>query len=96
MSVLRTDQSRFRVERLKALPLVYGPVRLDCAYKMDLVVQGEVIVEVKSVSKFERVHEAQILSYLKIANLPVGLLMNFNVRNLSRDGIKRRVNGFPE
>jgi GxxExxY protein len=66
------------------------------AYRMDLVVAGAVIVEVKSVARLERVHEAQMLSYLKISRLPVGLVLNFNVRNLTRDGIMRRVNGFPE
>jgi GxxExxY protein len=84
------------VERQKPLALVYDAVALDCAYRMDLVVAGAVIVEVKSVARLERVHEAQMLSYLKISRLPVGLVLNFNVRNLTRDGIMRRVNGFPE
>jgi GxxExxY protein len=85
-----------KVERQKPLALLYDAVALDCAYRMDLVVAGAVIVEVKSVARLERVHEAQMLSYLKISRLPVGLVLNFNVRNLTRDGIMRRVNGFPE
>ena len=84
-----------KVERQKSLPLVYEGVSLDCAYRMDLIVEDSVIVEVKAVSKFDRVHQAQMDSYLKIANLRVGLLLNFNVR-VMKDGIQRRVNGFPE
>lgn len=85
-----------KVERQKPLALVYDAVALDCAYRMDLVVAEAVIVEVKSVARLDRVHEAQMLSYLKISRLPVGLVLNFNVRNLTRDGVMRKVNGFPE
>jgi GxxExxY protein len=84
------------VERQKALPLVYGDVRLDCAYRMDLVVEDAVVVEIKSVKTLDRLHEAQIISYLKFADLRVGLVLNFNVKNLSQGGIMRKVNGFPE
>src|SRR4051812_17100484 len=84
------------VERQKALPLVYGDVRLDCSYRMDLVIEGAVVVEIKSVDAISRVHEAQMDSYLKIGNLRVGLIFNFNVRALSFGGVRRRVNGFPE
>jgi GxxExxY protein len=84
------------VERQKPLPLVYEGVTLDCAYRMDLVVENSVIVEVKSVVKLDRVHEAQMLSYLKLADLRVGLVLNFNVKNLSSEGIMRKVNKFPE
>ena len=87
---------RLPVERQKALPLAYEGVKLNCSYRMDLVVDNAVVVEVKSVAKFDRVHEAQILSYLKIAGLRVGLIFNFNVRNLTHQGILRRVNNFPE
>jgi GxxExxY protein len=86
----------FKIERKKPLPLVYGDVKLACAYRMDIVVEGSVIIEVKSVEKLGRVHEAQIISYLKISRLKLGLVLNFNVRNLSRDGIMRKVNDFPE
>jgi len=85
-----------KVERQKPLPLEYDGVRLDCAYRMDLVVDGAVVIEVKSVESLERVHEAQMISYLKISGLKVGLILNFNVRNLSRDGIWRIVNGLAE
>jgi GxxExxY protein len=87
----------FAVERQKPLPLVYGEVRLDCAYRMDLVVENSVVIEVKSVAQLGRVHEAQMISYLKISGLHVGLVLNFNVKNLIRDhGIMRKVNDFPE
>ena len=85
-----------KVERQRPLPLVYERVRLDCAYRMDLVVEDSVIVEVKSVAKLDRVHEAQMLSYLKISKLHVGLVLNFNVTVLARGGIMRKVNEFPE
>jgi GxxExxY protein len=84
-----------RVERQKALPLAYEGINLDCSYRMDLVVENAVIVEVKSVATLDRVHEAQMLSYLKISDLRVGLILNFNVRNLTAQGILRKVNNFP-
>ena len=84
------------VERQKPLPLVYGDVTLDCAYRMDVVVENSVIVEVKSVSKIDRVHEAQTISYLKISGLHVGLILNFNVKALTDGGIRRKVNEFPD
>jgi len=62
---------------------------------MDLVVENCVIVEVKAVAKLDRVHEAQMLSYLKLADLRVGLILNFNVRNLTHQGVLRMVNEFP-
>jgi GxxExxY protein len=85
-----------KVERQKPLPLVYEGVKLDCAYRTDLVVEDSVIVEVKSVAKLDRVHEAQMLSYLKISKKCVGLVLNFNVKILTHGGIMRKVNGFPE
>ena len=84
-----------KVERQKPLALVYAAVALDCVYRMDMVVEDAVIVEVKSVTRFDRVHEAQMLSYLKLSKKCVGLLINFNVRVLIETGIKRLVNGFP-
>ena len=69
---------------------------MDCAHRMDLVVEGEVVVEVKSVEKLDRVHEAQLLTYLRLSERTVGLLINFNVKWLADHGIMRRVNGFPE
>jgi len=85
-----------KFERQKPLPLVYGNVKLACAYRIDLVVENSVVVEVKAVAKLDRVHEAQLISYLKLSGLRLGLLLNFNVRNLSGQGIVRKVNDFPE
>jgi GxxExxY protein len=84
------------VERQKPLPVVYRGQTLDCGYRLDLLVNGAVVVEVKSVERFERVHAAQLLSHLRFSKCKVGLLINFNVKWLVQDGIKRVVNGFPE
>lgn len=90
-------QRGLKFERQKALPLVYGDVKLDCAYRMDLVVERSVIIEVKSVERLTSVHSAQIISYLKISGLHVGLVINFSVQNLvAHGGVMRRVNNFPE
>jgi len=85
-----------KVERQKPLPLTYDAVQLDCAYRMDLVVDGAIVIEVKSIERLERIHEAQMISYLKLSGLKIGLIMNFNARNLTRDGLWRRVNEFHE
>jgi GxxExxY protein len=69
---------------------------LDCGYRLDLLVERKVVVEVKSIERFERVHAAQLLSYLRFSKSKVGLLLNFNVKWLVRDGLKRVVNGFPD
>jgi len=79
-------------ERQKVLPLQYKGVQLDCGYRLDLVVEETVLLELKSVSSFEAIHGAQMLTYLKLTGLKLGLLLNFNVPML-RDGIKRMVNG---
>jgi GxxExxY protein len=84
------------LERQKPLPVVYKNQRLDCGYRIDLVVEDLVIVEIKAVEKLERVHAAQVLSYLRFARCPVGLLFNFNAGCLTKDGLKRIVNEFPE
>ena len=76
------------VEVEKALPLVYEEVRLDYGYRIDIIVENNVIVELKSVDAFTDVHIAQILTYLKLSKKKVGLLLNFNVKSL-KSGIKR-------
>ena len=76
------------VERQKPLPLLYKGLALDCGYRLDLLVAQKVIVEIKAVERLLPIHEAQVLSYLKLAHCPVGLLINFNCR-LLRDGIRR-------
>jgi GxxExxY protein len=84
------------VERQKAITLTYLGKTMDCGYRLDLLVEGLVVVEVKAVERFERVHSAQLLSYLRFAKCKVGLLFNFNVKWLTHEGVKRVVNGFPE
>jgi GxxExxY protein len=82
------------VQRQYGLPLQYRSVKVDAGYKLDLLVEQAVIVELKSVEKLERIHEAQLLTYLKLSGLHLGLLMNFNTVKLM-DGIKRVVHQFP-
>jgi len=77
-------------EREVPLPVVYKGVRLDCGYRLDLVVEGRVIVELKTVERLLPIHEAQLLTYLRLAQIHTGLLLNFNAPVL-RDGIKRMV-----
>src|SRR3954470_20967015 len=89
------EKRRLKFVREKPLPLVYGDVKLACAYRLDLVVGDSVVVEGKYVTRIDRVHEAQLISYLKISGLRLGLLLNFNVKNLSPEGIVRKVNDFP-
>lgn len=83
----------FRLE--VPLPIAYKRLKLDCGYRLDLLVADNVVIEVKSVERIAPVHEAQLLTYLKLGGWHVGLLINFNVPML-RDGIVRRVLGFNE
>lgn len=82
-----------KVERQVVLPIVYQGITLDAGYRLDLVVEESVIVELKTVERLHPVHEAQLLSYLRMSDVRLGLLINFNVK-LLRDGIKRVVNKF--
>jgi GxxExxY protein len=77
-----------KVESQKSLPVFYKDVMLDCGYRLDLVVENQVIVEIKSVSAITALHEDQLLSYLKLSDCKRGLLINFNVKIL-KDGIRR-------
>jgi GxxExxY protein len=77
-------------ERQLTLPVQYKRIRLDCGYRADLVVQGAVLVELKAVSAITEVHEAQLMTYLRISGIRVGLLINFNAATL-KEGIVRRV-----
>ncbi len=83
------------VERQKALPVKYRGVNVDCGYRIDLLVEGKVIIELKAVERLEPIHEAQLLSYLKLSGCKVGLLINFNVKVL-KSGIRRLVLGLKE
>ena len=75
------------------VPVEYKGVRLDCGYRLDLCVAGRIVVEVKSVSEFLPIHEAQLLTYLRLTDLSLGLMLNFNVP-LMKDGIRRIVHNF--
>ena len=79
------------VEKQKALPLVYKDVKLDIGYRIDLLVENKVVIEIKTVDCFNDIHFAQVLKYLKLSGCKLGLLLNFNVKSL-KDGIKRVVN----
>jgi len=81
----------FRVEQQKPLPVVYDQVRLDCGYRIDLMVEGKVVVEIKSVECLAPIHEAQVITYLKLSGCRIALLINFNVPVL-KDGIRRFIN----
>lgn len=81
-----------QVEKQKALPLVYGEVLLDIGYRIDLLVVSKFIIEVKSVEELHDIHLAQILTYLKLSDCKLGLLINFNTV-LFKDGVKRVING---
>jgi GxxExxY protein len=72
------------------LPIEYKEIHLDCGYRIDVFVAGKLIVELKSVERLLPIHEAQLLTYMKLAQVPTGLLINFNVR-LLKEGIKRFV-----
>jgi GxxExxY protein len=84
-----------RVEKQKPVPLIYEAVKLDCGFRADLVVEGRVVVELKCKESLHPVDEAQLLSHLRLLNIPVGLLINFHVV-LLKDGIKSMVNNYQE
>jgi GxxExxY protein len=79
------------VEKEKAMPLIYEEVKLDCGYRIDLLVESKVVIEIKSVEALNEVHLAQLLTYMRLGGYKLGLLINFNVA-LLKDGIKRVVN----
>ncbi len=78
-------------ERQVGVPVVYKGVSLDCGYRLDIVVAGLVIIELKTIKRFEPIHDAQLLTYLKLTKLKLGVLLNFNVP-IMKHGIKRIVN----
>ena len=85
------SERQLRFVKQQPLPLVYKGMVLDASYRLDLVVEDAVVVELKSVAKLETVHEAQLLTYLNLSGRPVGLLINFNVPKLVL-GVKRLIN----
>ena len=82
------NKNNLFVEKQKSMPLVYEKVKLDCGYRIDLMVERKLILEIKSVETLNDVHLAQVLTYLKLAECKIGLLINFNTKYL-KDGIKR-------
>jgi GxxExxY protein len=94
--VLELISRGLSIERQKPIPLTYKGIPVGTGYRLDLLVEGAVVVEVKSVEKLEPVHVAQILLYLRVTGCKVGLLLNFNVKWLVDKGIKRVVNDFPD
>lgn len=93
--VYELAQQGLKVIQQKPIPVVYREVTLDCGYRLDLLVEDQVIVEIKSVDTLMPIHKAQLMSYLKLSGCSVGLLINFNVQ-LLKSGIVRLVNQFPE
>jgi GxxExxY protein len=87
----KLQKEGLHVEKERPLPLVFEGVNIDCGYRIDLLVENKVIIELKSVKKIENIHLAQILTYMKLGKFKVGLIINFNVLSL-KDGIKRVVN----
>ena len=79
-------------ERQVPISVVYKGVKLDCGYRADLIVDGRLLVEIKAIDQTSPIHDAQLLSYLKLSDVKVGLLINFNVRML-KEGIRRKVLG---
>jgi len=84
------DKHNIQVRRQMQLPVAYDEIEIDAGYRIDLLVENQVIVEIKAVDHLLPIHEAQLLTYLKLANKQIGLLINFNVRSL-KHGIKRMV-----
>jgi len=89
------QKANIPLKRQMALPVHYDGVLIDCGYRVDLLIEDQIILELKSIDRLAPIHEAQLLTYLKLANLNLGLLINFNVLHL-RNGIKRIVYNFPE
>jgi GxxExxY protein len=83
-------QRGYKIERQKPIPVVYKEIKLDCGYRIDILVEDKLVLELKSIDCFNSVHEAQILTYMKFAQKKIGLLINFNV-TLLKNGIKRYV-----
>ncbi len=88
-------EAGWAVEKQKALPLIYRGLSMDCGYRLDLLVDGKVIVEVKSVEALAPIHQAQLLSYLKLSGCKLGLIINFNV-TLLKHGIMRLAHNLEE
>lgn len=84
-----------KFETQKPLPVIYKNVRLDCGYRLDIVVENKIILELKSCERIEEVHKAQLLTYLKLSGIKLGFILNFNVP-IMKQGIVRMVNNFDD
>jgi GxxExxY protein len=89
----KIDKAGFQVEKEKMMPLRFEDVKLDCGYRIDILVENSLVLELKSIDSLNDIHLAQMLTYMKLGGYRFGLLMNFNVLRL-KDGIKRVVNGY--
>jgi len=88
----REELNKYKVEQQKPLPMLYKEIKLDAGYRLDFLVNEKIIVEIKSSDGISPIHDAQILSYLRLSGCKIGLLINFNVK-LLKHGIKRFVSG---
>lgn len=86
-------KANLSVEKQKPVPLIYEAVKMECGYRIDLLVESRIVIEIKSVESLNNVHLAQTLTYLRLADLRLGLLLNFNVTRMT-DGIRRVVNNY--
>ena len=91
----RLKMEGYSVEKEKPMPLIYKEVKLDCGYRIDILVENKIVIEIKSLEALNEVHFAQTLTYMKLGNYKLGLLINFNV-TLLKNGIKRIVNRYEE
>lgn len=82
---------KFTIEQQKVVPVKYKGIELDCGYRLDIIVENQIILELKACDQIEPIHEAQLLTYLKLTGLKIGLLLNFNVP-MMKEGIVRIVN----
>jgi len=90
--VYKLQQAKLNVEKEKKMPLVFEDVKLECGYRIDILVENKLVIEIKSVDSLNDIHLAQTLTYMKLGNYKLGLLINFNVLYL-KDGVKRIING---
>ncbi len=86
------QKSGLQIEKQKPMPLIYDDIKLDIGYRIDLLVERKVVVEIKSVESLNEIHIAQVLTYLKLSNCKLGLVINFN-SVLFKNGVKRLING---
>ncbi len=89
--VYELEKAGLSIEKQKGIPVVYDIIRLELGFRADIIVEGKVIIEIKSIEALQDVHFKQLLTYLKLANLKLGLLLNFN-ESLLKNGLKRIVN----